>query len=29
GRTDVNLFDVRRDPPALLTLGARVRLVPA
>lgn len=26
GRTDVNLFDVHRDPPALLTPGTRVRL---
>lgn len=29
GRTDVVLFDVRRDPPALLTPGTRVRLVAA
>jgi KipI family sensor histidine kinase inhibitor len=29
GRTDVELFDVHRDPPALLTPGTRVRLVPA
>lgn len=29
GRTDVVLFDVERDPPALLTPGTRVRLVPA
>lgn len=27
GRTDVVLFDVRRDPPALLSPGTRVRLV--
>jgi len=27
GRTDQNLFDVRREPPALLTPGTRVRLV--
>lgn len=27
GRTDVTLFDVRRDPPALLTPGTRVHLV--
>jgi KipI family sensor histidine kinase inhibitor len=26
GRTDVRLFDVERDPPALLTPGTRVRL---
>jgi KipI family sensor histidine kinase inhibitor len=29
GRTETTLFDVRRDPPALLTPGTRVRLVPA
>ncbi|MEV0896985.1 allophanate hydrolase subunit 1 [Actinoplanes sp. NPDC049802] len=29
GRTDRNLFDVRREHPALLTPGTRVRLVPA
>jgi KipI family sensor histidine kinase inhibitor len=29
GRTDADLFDVRRDPPALLAPGTRVRLVPA
>jgi KipI family sensor histidine kinase inhibitor len=29
GRTDAVLFDVSRDPPALLTPGARVRLEPA
>jgi KipI family sensor histidine kinase inhibitor len=29
GRTDANLFDVRREPPALLVPGTRVRLVPA
>jgi KipI family sensor histidine kinase inhibitor len=29
GRTDVTLFDVDRDPPALLTPGTRVRLVAA
>ncbi|HEX6967600.1 MAG TPA: allophanate hydrolase subunit 1 [Micromonosporaceae bacterium] len=29
GRTEVTLFDVRRDPPALLTPGTRVRLVTA
>ena len=29
GRTTETLFDVRRDPPALLTPGTRVRLVPA
>jgi KipI family sensor histidine kinase inhibitor len=29
GRTDAVLFDVRRDPPALLAPGTRVRLVPA
>jgi allophanate hydrolase subunit 1 len=29
GRTDVTLFDVHRDPPALLAPGTRVRLVPA
>ncbi|MDG4834598.1 allophanate hydrolase subunit 1 [Solwaraspora sp. WMMD1047] len=29
GRTDVPLFDVHRDPPALLVPGTRVRLVPA
>ena len=29
GRTAVTLFDVHRDPPALLTPGARVRLVAA
>jgi KipI family sensor histidine kinase inhibitor len=29
GRTDANLFDVRREPPALLAPGTRVRLVPA
>lgn len=28
GRTDVVLFDVDRDPPALLAPGTRVRLVP-
>jgi len=28
GRTTETLFDVRRDPPALLTPGTRVRLVP-
>lgn len=28
GRTDVTLFDVRAEPPALLTPGTRVRLVP-
>jgi KipI family sensor histidine kinase inhibitor len=27
GRTDQNLFDVRREPPALLAPGTRVRLV--
>ena len=27
GRTDVELFNVRREPPALLTPGTRVRLV--
>jgi KipI family sensor histidine kinase inhibitor len=27
GRTSVELFDVRREPPALLTPGTRVRLV--
>ncbi len=27
GRTDVQLFDVHRDPPALLSPGTRVRLV--
>jgi KipI family sensor histidine kinase inhibitor len=27
GHTDQNLFDVRREPPAVLTPGARVRLV--
>jgi KipI family sensor histidine kinase inhibitor len=27
GRTDVPLFDVERDPPALLTAGTRVRFV--
>lgn len=29
GRTEVTLFDVHRDPPALLTPGARVQLVVA
>jgi KipI family sensor histidine kinase inhibitor len=29
GRTDVPLFDVTRDPPALLAPGTRVRLEPA
>jgi KipI family sensor histidine kinase inhibitor len=29
GRTDQNLFDVRREPPALLIPGTRVRLVAA
>jgi KipI family sensor histidine kinase inhibitor len=29
GRTDVPLFDVSRDPPALLAPGTRVRLEPA
>jgi KipI family sensor histidine kinase inhibitor len=29
GRTTETMFDVRRDPPALLTPGTRVRLVPA
>lgn len=29
GHTDVTLFDVHRDPPALLTPGTRVHLVPA
>lgn len=29
GRTTLPLFDVYRDPPALLTPGTRVRLVPA
>jgi KipI family sensor histidine kinase inhibitor len=29
GRTDQNLFDVRREPPALLTPGTRVRLAAA
>jgi KipI family sensor histidine kinase inhibitor len=29
GHTTINLFDVRREPPALLTPGTRVRLVPA
>jgi KipI family sensor histidine kinase inhibitor len=29
GRTDVPLFDVHREPPALLVPGARVRLVAA
>jgi KipI family sensor histidine kinase inhibitor len=29
GRTAVNLFDVRRDPPALLAPGTRVRLTVA
>jgi KipI family sensor histidine kinase inhibitor len=28
GRTSAELFDVRREPPALLTPGTRVRLVP-
>jgi KipI family sensor histidine kinase inhibitor len=28
GRTDVTLFDVRAEPPALLSPGTRVRLVP-
>lgn len=27
GRTDVTLFDPRRDPPTLLTAGSRVRFV--
>jgi KipI family sensor histidine kinase inhibitor len=29
GHTDQELFDVRREPPALLAPGTRVRLVPA
>ncbi|MGW4462214.1 5-oxoprolinase subunit B family protein [Micromonospora sp. NPDC004704] len=29
GRTGLTLFDVRRDPPARLVPGTRVRLVPA
>lgn len=29
GRTDVTLFDLNRDPPALLTPGTRVRFVDA
>jgi KipI family sensor histidine kinase inhibitor len=29
GRTEVTLFDVERDPPALLAPGTTVRLVPA
>jgi KipI family sensor histidine kinase inhibitor len=29
GRTDADLFDVRREPPALLAPGTRVRLVQA
>jgi KipI family sensor histidine kinase inhibitor len=29
GRTAVTLFDVRREPPALLSPGTRVRLVTA
>lgn len=29
GRTDVSLFDVRRDPPVLLLPGDRVRFEPA
>lgn len=29
GRTDIQLFDVRREPPALLAPGVRVRLVAA
>ncbi|WP_329105579.1 allophanate hydrolase subunit 1 [Micromonospora sp. NBC_01699] len=29
GRTELTLFDVRRDPPARLVPGTRVRLVPA
>jgi len=29
GRTSADLFDVHRDPPALLAPGTRVRLVPA
>jgi KipI family sensor histidine kinase inhibitor len=29
GHTDQDLFDVRREPPALLSPGARVRFVPA
>jgi KipI family sensor histidine kinase inhibitor len=29
GHTDQTLFDVRREPPALLVPGTRVRLVPA
>jgi KipI family sensor histidine kinase inhibitor len=28
GRTDIELFDVAKSPPALLTPGTRVRLVP-
>lgn len=28
GRTDAPLWDARRDPPALVTAGARVRFVP-
>jgi KipI family sensor histidine kinase inhibitor len=27
GRTDIRLFDPRRDPPALLRIGDRVRFV--
>ncbi|TDB70120.1 carboxyltransferase domain-containing protein, partial [Micromonospora sp. KC721] len=29
GRTGLTLFDVTADPPATLTPGTRVRLVPA
>jgi KipI family sensor histidine kinase inhibitor len=29
GRTDAQLWEVTRDPPALLTPGTRVRFVPA
>ena len=29
GRTDVALWDLRREPPALITAGRRVRFVPA
>ena len=29
GRTDVPLFDVDRDPPALLSAGDRLRFTPA
>ncbi|MEH1014844.1 allophanate hydrolase subunit 1 [Micromonospora sp. CPCC 206060] len=29
GRTDVSLFDIHREPPALLSPGTRVRLVDA